>query len=133
MLVWNLERGISLIKSTQSQYKKAFYKKLLIIALPIILQNLIASSLNFLDTFMIGKLGEVELAAVGIANQFYFLFNLLIFGLSAGCAVFIAQLWGKEDVRNIRNVLLRADCSASHIKRVYHLRSAVSRSDYGDL
>lgn len=104
-MVWNHERGISLIKPKHSRYSKAFYKKLFIIALPIILQNLIASSLNLLDTFMIGKLGEVELASVGIANQFYFLFNLLIFGLSAGCAVFIAQLWGKEDVRNIRNVL----------------------------
>lgn len=58
-----------------------------------------------LDTLMIGKIGEVELASVGIANQFYFLFSLAIFGISAGCGVFIAQLWGKKDEKNIKKTL----------------------------
>lgn len=84
---------------------KKFYKMVLFLALPIILQNLIASSVNMLDTIMIGRVGEVELAAVGIANQFYFIFSLFIMGISSGCAVFISQLWGKKDKKNIQKVL----------------------------
>ena len=55
---------------------KGFYKRLLILTLPIVIQNLITTSLNMLDTLMIGNLGEVQLAAVGVANQFYFLYSL---------------------------------------------------------
>ena len=55
---------------------KRFYKRLLILTLPIVIQNLITTSLNMLDTLMIGNLGEVQLAAVGVANQFYFLYTV---------------------------------------------------------
>lgn len=84
---------------------KKFYKTLLVITLPIILQNLVATAINLLDTLMIGNVGEKELAAVGIANQFYFLFSLTIFGVAAGCGVFIAQLWGRKDIQNIKSTL----------------------------
>lgn len=94
---------MSLVKSFKEDNK--FYKRLFLITLPIVIQNLIASSLNMLDTMMIGQVGEVELASVGIANQYYFLFNLIIMGISAGCGVFIAQLWGKKDEKNIKRTL----------------------------
>ncbi|MGL5656862.1 MAG: MATE family efflux transporter [Fusobacteriaceae bacterium] len=84
---------------------KAFYKTLFAITIPIVLQNLVATAINLLDTVMIGNVGEKELAAVGIANQFYFLFNLTIFGVAAGCGVFIAQLWGTKDVKRIKSTL----------------------------
>lgn len=87
------------------RYEREFYKKLFWITVPIVLQSFIASSINMLDTLMIGKMGEVELASVGIANQFYFLYSLAIFGISAGVGVFTAQLWGKGDERNIRKTL----------------------------
>ena len=63
-----------MISNTLSKYikDKDLYRRLFIIALPIVIQNLITSSLNMLDTMMIGKLGELELASVGIANQYYF-------------------------------------------------------------
>ncbi|AOY78080.1 MATE family efflux transporter [Clostridium formicaceticum] len=84
---------------------KQFYKTLLAIALPIALQNLISSSLNLVDTVMIGKVGEIEIAAVGLANQFFFIFVLLLFGINSGSSIFISQFWGKKDVANIRRVL----------------------------
>lgn len=84
---------------------RKFYKRLFILAIPIVLQNLITSSLNMLDTMMIGSLGEVQLAAVGVANQFYFLYSLLVMGIGAGCSILIAQLWGKEDTENVKKVL----------------------------
>ena len=84
---------------------KTFYRRLFLITIPIVIQNLIAASLNMLDTLMIGKVGEVELAAVGIANQYYFLYSLIAMGIGAGCGVFIAQLWGKRDKQNIKRAL----------------------------
>ncbi|MEG0774706.1 MATE family efflux transporter [Clostridium sp.] len=85
--------------------RRTFIKTLLSLALPITLQNLISSSLNMVDTLMIGSLGEVEIAAVGLANQFFFLYSLITFGINSGCAIFIAQFWGKKDEKNIRRVL----------------------------
>lgn len=84
---------------------KLFYKTLLSLALPIALQNLISSSLNMVDTMMIGKLGDTEIAAVGLANQYFFFFILIMFGINSGSSIFIAQFWGKRDVKNIRRIL----------------------------
>lgn len=88
--------------------KRSFSRYLFALTVPIIIQNLITTSLNLVDTFMIGQVGETELAAVGIANQYYFLFSLFIFGVSGGAAVLIAQLWGKKDMGSIQKVLAHA-------------------------
>lgn len=81
-----------------------FYKTLIALAIPIALQNLVASSLNMIDTMMIGQLGHMEIAAVGLANQIFFLFNLFLFGINSGAAIFTAQYWGKDDRCNIHRV-----------------------------
>ena len=82
-----------------------FLRRMLNIALPIMIQNLVASSVNMADTIMVGKLGEVEIAAVGIANQYFFFFTMMIIGISSGCSVFISQYWGKKDLTNIKRIL----------------------------
>lgn len=79
-----------------------FYQRLFVLTLPIIVQNLIVSLLNMMDTLMIGKLGEVELASVGIANQYFFMFTLMLFGINAGCSIFVSQFWGKHDHISIK-------------------------------
>lgn len=84
---------------------KAFYKNLFVVALPIIIQNFITSSLNMVDTIMIGRIGESEIAAVGISNQYFFLFNLFVIGIYGGCSVFISQFYGKGDKENIKKVV----------------------------
>lgn len=84
---------------------KELLRKVLHIAVPIALQNLISSSVNFADVFMIGKLGETSLAAVGLSNQISFLLNLLLFGITSGAGVMTAQYWGKKDIVNIKKVL----------------------------
>lgn len=81
-----------------------FYRRLFILTLPIVIQNLIASMLNMADTLMIGKLGEKELAAVGMANQYFFFFSLMLFGINAGVSMFISQFWGKKDVLSIKKM-----------------------------
>ncbi len=84
---------------------KNFFSTLLALWTPIALQQLIFSALNFVSTIMIGQLGETAVAAVGLANQIFFLLQLLLFGVGSGAAIFVAQFWGKQDVRNIRRVL----------------------------
>ncbi len=84
---------------------KIFLKSMLAIALPIALQNLITSSLNMVDTLMISSLGQTSIAAVGLANQFFFFYILITFGINSGSSIFIAQYWGKEDIPSIRKVL----------------------------
>lgn len=83
----------------------AFYKTMITLAIPITLQNFITSSLNLVDNVMIGKLGEAPIAAVGLANQYFFIFLLCIAGINAGANVFMAQYWGKRDLNNIKKVL----------------------------
>ena len=75
---------------------KDFLVKLITIASPIVIQNFITSSLNFLDLFMIGQLGENEIAAVGIGSQVYFIYQMFIFSLASGVSIFVAQYWGEK-------------------------------------
>ena len=79
---------------------KEFFKAMLSIALPITLQNLVASSVNMLDTLMITSLGEESLAA----NQVFFFYAVTIFGVATGSSIFVAQFWGKRDTKNIAKI-----------------------------
>ena len=95
---------------------KKFFKSLFRLAIPIALQNLILSSLNLVDTIIIGGLGETAIASVGLANQYFFLLNLILFGITSGSSIFTAQYWGNRDIKNIRRVLglcLISGCSAA--------------------
>ena len=82
-----------------------FLVKLLQLASPIMLQQFIFSSLGMVDTMMIGQLGDTAVAAVGIANQVFFLVTLLYFGVTSGSAIFTAQYWGQKDIPRINQVL----------------------------
>lgn len=84
---------------------RAFFSALLKIALPITLQQLALSLLNATDVLLIGQLGETAVAAVGLANQIFFLLNLLLFGIVSGSAIFTAQFWGRRDLASIRQVM----------------------------
>ena len=74
-----------------------FYRRLFLLALPIIVQNLITTSLGFLDTFMVGLLGSNEMSAVTVANVPIFIIQLIVFGLQSGSSVLISQYWGRGD------------------------------------
>ncbi len=78
-----------------------FYRRLWALSLPIILQNLITTSLGFADTFMVGLLGNAEMAAVTAANVPIFIIQVVIFGFQSGMAVLVSQYWGREDEENI--------------------------------
>lgn len=82
-----------------------FYRSFLTIGIPLMIQQLISSSLNFIDNLMIGRLGTEFIAAVGFANSVYRILDLFLFGLCSGMGVFIAQYFGKKNFEMIRRIL----------------------------
>lgn len=84
---------------------KAFYKMVLAVAVPIMLQQFITNLVNMLDNLMVGSLGTEELSGVSIVNYLVFVFNLCIFGGLSGIGIFTAQFYGKNDTDGIRYTL----------------------------
>jgi len=92
-------------RKTEAYDNRRFFKLLFTLAFPIVLQNLLHSSLTLLDILMIGQLNEASIAAVGIANQFAFIFLVIQFGVHSGISIFTAQHWGKKDYKSIKNLV----------------------------
>ncbi len=84
---------------------KAFMSTMLSLAIPVAIQQFITAGLNMVDVIMVGQLGEASIAALGLANQVFFLLILFLFGVTSGMAIFTAQFWGKGDEEGIRKVL----------------------------
>jgi len=84
---------------------KTFMHTMLGLALPIAFQQLISAGMNMVDVLMVGQLGEASIAALGLANQVFFLLILFLFGVTSGMAIFTAQYWGQGDLESIRKVL----------------------------
>ena len=82
---------------------KTLFKSVLLIALPIMVQNGFTNFVNLLDNIMVGRLGTESMSAVAIVNQIIFVFNLCIFGAVSGAGIFTAQYVGKDDQEGIRN------------------------------
>lgn len=83
----------------------AFYRTLIALAAPMVLQNIITTSLGFIDTFMVGLLGNAEMAAVTAANVPIFIIQVVIFGFQSGMAVLVSQYWGRGDTDNINRCM----------------------------
>lgn len=79
-----------------------FWRAFFPLVIPITLQQMLISSLNLVDTLMVGRLGDNAIASVGVAGQLSFFMNIVLFGVASGGAVFIAQYHGANDVKNIR-------------------------------
>ena len=82
---------------------KAFYRRVLLIAVPIIVQNGITNFVSMLDNIMVGQVGTVPMSGVSIVNGLLFVFNLCIFGASSGAGIFTAQFHGSLDHEGIRH------------------------------
>ena len=80
-----------------------FYRRVLGIALPIIIQNGITNFVSMLDNIMVGQVGTIPMSAVSIVNQLMFVFNLCIFGASSGAGIFTAQFHGSRDNEGVRH------------------------------
>lgn len=86
-------------------WDKTFLLTLVTLMVPMILQNLLTLGTQMMDSIMLGQLGQNELSASSLANQPFFIFNLLIFGMASGSSVLNAQFWGKRDIRSIKIII----------------------------
>ena len=84
---------------------KAFYRYLVSLTAPIALQNLITFSLGLIDTLMVSRLGNDEMAAVTAANVPVFLLISIVFGVQSGVGILISQYWGKRDLKSISRAI----------------------------
>ena len=82
---------------------KAFYKMVLAIAVPIMIQNGITNFVSLLDNIMVGQIGTEQMSGVAIVNQLIFVYNLCIFGGVSGAGIFTAQYYGQKDDEGIRH------------------------------
>lgn len=80
-----------------------FYKKVIFIAIPIILQNGITNFVGLLDNIMVGQMGTDQMSGVAIINQLIFVFNLSIFGGISGAGIFTAQYFGSGNREGVRD------------------------------
>jgi len=78
-----------------------FWHITLRLALPIAFQNMLTSSFSLVDTLMVSMLGDISLAAAGMAGQWSWLLNIFLFGVSSGAAIFISQYFGVDDRKGI--------------------------------
>jgi len=81
----------------------SFYKKVLAVALPIMLQNGVSNFVSLLDNIMLGRVGNDEMTGVAIVNQLLFIFYLCVFGAVSGAGIFTAQYYGSKDKEGVRD------------------------------
>ena len=80
-----------------------FYKMVLMIAVPIMIQNGITNFVSLLDNIMVGQVGTEQMTGVAIVNQLIFVYNLCIFGGVSGAGIFTAQYFGQKDEEGVAN------------------------------
>lgn len=93
---------MSIRKTAQNH---SFWKSLVTLVIPIAVQSFLSNAVNSADVIMIGKVGQTELSAVSLANQFQFLLSGFAFGLNSGITILASQYWGKKDVGTVQSVL----------------------------
>lgn len=85
--------------------RPGFYREVVTLALPIVLQNMVTSLLSMADTFMVGLLGELPMAAVTLANIPLTMVNFFVFGVQSGITVLISQYWGRQNREAINRIM----------------------------
>lgn len=82
---------------------RKFYKMVLVVAIPIMIQNGITNFVSLLDNIMVGRVGTDQMSGVAIVNQLLFVFNLCIFGGVSGAGIFSAQFFGQGNHEGVRD------------------------------
>jgi putative MATE family efflux protein len=91
--------------NSKTPERTIFAKRTMVLVIPIMLQALLVNGVTFVDTLMIGQLGEIQIAAVGVASQLFFLVTMLLYGISSAGGIFFSQYWGAKDSKYIQKVL----------------------------
>ena len=81
---------------------REFYRQTIHLLIPVMLQQLITTGINFLDNIMVGSFGETQIAAAALANQFYAIFQFVCMGLGSGAIVMSSQFWGSGEHKALK-------------------------------
>ena len=102
-----MQKTITLRKTFTDKFigSRDFYRAVMGIAAPILVQNFISNFVGMLDNIMVGSVGMEQMTGVSVANQLFFVYNLCIFGGLSGAGIFTAQYFGKQDLEGIRNTV----------------------------
>ena len=84
--------------------RDGFYHELFVLVIPIVVQNLITSSVSLADTVMLGRVDQTSLSASSLAGQVMFLLNIVYFGLASALTILSSQYWGKKETRVIAKI-----------------------------
>ncbi len=85
---------------------KQFYRRVAGIAIPIALQGFITTGVNMMDTIMIGTVGETQLSAVSLANQFISIYQILCMGIGMGASVLVARYYGMREKDSLKKTVV---------------------------
>ena len=97
--------GLKQIRWKEYVGDRAFYKKLIYIAVPVALQQLITVGINLMDTIMLSSMGDAQLSAASLAGQFVNMFQIFCMGISMGASVLTARYWGMQDIHSLRKTV----------------------------
>lgn len=92
-------------KRLTREQKRIFYRGLIVLGIPLALQQFLNSMINMLDTFMLGSVSEEVLTAASLANKLFFVFIIIIYGVTTGASIFMAQFYGKKDNDSVQKYL----------------------------
>lgn len=82
---------------------KKFYRMVLIVCIPIVIQNGFTNLASLLDNIMIGQLGTLSMSGVSISNQLFQVFNVSVFGAMSRAGIFLAQFYGRGNRDGVHN------------------------------
>ena len=102
-----------------------FYRQTARLLIPVMLQQLITTGINFLDNIMVGSFGETQIAAAALANQFYAIFQFVCMGLGSGAIVMSAQFWGSGEHKALKTTAAIALRFTVGISGVFLLLSVI--------
>lgn len=91
--------------NTTTNETKEFFQGILIIGIPVIIQNLINSLVNMTAVFMVGSLGEVAITSTSLGNSWFFVYILLCGGITAAGSIFISQHWGNKEIDKVHQYM----------------------------
>jgi len=104
---------------------REFYRQTIHLLIPVMLQQLISTGINFLDNIMVGSFGETSIAAASLANQFYAIFQFVSMGLGSGAIVMSSQFWGSGDHKALKTVAAIALRFTTCVSLVFLLVSVI--------
>ena len=99
-------KGRIMLKGKLIINDKQFYRNVATISIPITLQGFITTGVNMMDTIMIGKIGQTQLSAVSLANQFIAVFQIFCMGIGMGASVLVSRYFGMQDKKSLKNTVV---------------------------